>query len=176
MAGRRVVRNGAVWTPGGPNDKVQQVLALDPGERHTGMATWTVGNREPCLTREEMKAHVAYGEVKAREVDTEKVMPLYEKIVPKVGVVVIEAYRLYPDKAEAQSYAAMGTSELIGAMRWVAHRAGTPVVMQPAAIKNVTRKQCKARSVPLVHRSVHAQDAMLHLWYFLLREELDGDW
>ena len=131
------------------------IIAVDPGSAHVGVAVWT-----------------AHGGAKAKEVAAEKFLPIFAKIVVRADAVVIEKFVLYPSKARAQSWSPMATSEMIGAMRWIAREKGVLVAMQGADIKIPTRRQCVARGINVKHKSPHAADALLHLYYFLLRHEL----
>lgn len=132
------------------------VIAVDPGGAHVGVATWHGGE-----------------EIDATEIDAEMWLPIFARAVLRADVVVIEKFVLYPSKAASQAWSHMATSEMIGAMKWIAHRAEVPVVEQGADIKNPTRRQCKARNLKWKdNKSGHASDALLHLQYYLIRNEL----
>jgi len=132
------------------------VIAVDPGGAHVGVATWHGGE-----------------EIDATEIDAEMWLPLFRRMIKSADVVIIEKFVLYPGKASAQSWSPMTTSEMIGAMRWIAAEATVEVVMQGADIKNPTRRQCKARHIQWKdNKSGHASDALLHLQYYLTRNEL----
>ncbi len=134
----------------------KQVIAVDPGDAHVGVAVWRKGT-----------------DLKASEVDADKWLALFAKLVHSVDVVVIEEFRLYPSKAKAQAWSPMATAEMIGAMKFITSQAGKPVVLQGADIKIPTRRQCKARGLRWKdNKSGHASDALLHLQYYLLRHEL----
>ena len=131
----------------------QNVLAVDPGAAHVGVA----------LIRE--------GGINAIEYPAKHWLVAFEEIVDQFDVVVIEKFVLYPHKAAAQSWQAMTTSELIGAMRWIASKAGVEVVMQGADIKIPTRRQCQARNIEWKNKSKHASDALLHLHFYLMHNK-----
>ena len=133
----------------------QNVLAVDPGAAHVGVA----------LIRRER--------ISAKEYPAKHWLTAYEEIIDQfdVDVVVIEKFVLYPHKAAAQSWQAMTTSELIGAMRWIASKAGVKVVMQGADIKIPTRRQCQARNIEWKNKNKHASDALLHLHYYLMHNK-----
>jgi hypothetical protein len=131
------------------------ILAVDPGDKHVGVATWR------------------NGVVSADEVDAEFWLKQFISIINTLELVIIESFVLYPGKASAQSWSQMKTSEMIGAMKWIAFQAAVPVVMQGANIKKPTRAQCKARRIDVSNSSNHAQDAILHLHYYLLRNNLE---
>lgn len=135
---------------------ITSIFAVDPGGAHVGVATWKTGE-----------------ELKATEIDAEKWLPLFERMIKSADVVIIEKFVLYPGKASAQSWSPMTTSEMIGAMKWIAQKAGAEVIMQGADIKNPTRRQCKARNLKWKdNKSGHASDALLHLQHYMIRNEL----
>ena len=138
-------------------DPGRSVLAVDPGDKHVGAATW----------------HAATLTTASKEYDADVWLPLFAKIVKRVDLVIIEKFVLYPNKASAQSWSPMLTSEMIGAMKWIALQANTSIIMQGADIKIPTRRQCKARGISIKTKSIHASDALLHLHYFLLRNDLE---
>lgn len=129
------------------------VIAVDPGSAHIGVA----------ISRK--------GHISAREYPAKHWLVAFEQIVREFDVVVIEKFVLYPHKAATQSWAPMATSEMIGAMQWIALTAGCEVIMQGADIKIPTRRQCKARGLLWKNKSIHASDALLHLQYYLLRNK-----
>ena len=133
-----------------------RVIAIDPGDKHVGVV------------------HNLNGHVTAFEYDADVWLISFEALLRcEVDVVVVEAFRLYPDKAQSLSRSRMKTSEMIGAIKWIASKAGCRVVEQGAAIKTPTRAQCKARGIDIVDSSTHAQDALLHFYYYLLRNKLE---
>lgn len=140
------------------------VIAIDPGDVHVGVAMW-------LHQAERVRAHeIAAG--------NDAIYQIQSAITRRIEAgstvhLVIEEFRLYPNKAGAQSWSPMKTAEMIGALKWIAHITGTPVFMQGAAIKNVIRRQCKARGIKVRSGvSDHADDAVLHMWYHLLNQEL----
>ena len=131
------------------------IIAVDPGDKHVGVATWQDGV------------------IAAEEVDAEFFLPQFNIIAPDLDQVIIESFVLYPGRATAQSWRPMQTSEMIGAMKWIARQAGVPVTMQGASIKIPTQHQCKARGITVKHHSIHAADAMLHLHCYLLKNKME---
>ena len=91
--------------------------------------------------------------------------------MPMIDVLICESFVLYPGAAGAQSWQAMETSELIGATKWLAQKHDTEIVMQGASIKIPTRAICYARGITWKSDTIHANDAMLHLQHYLLKEE-----
>jgi hypothetical protein len=120
--------------------------------------------------------------VKAREVPAEYAVTFINKMLITerqlhVDVrLVVEEFRLYPGKAKALSWSPMLTAEMIGALKWVAEQQGVVVVMQGADVKVPTRRQLKARGiVPYSREGGHANDALLHAYHFILKNELLED-
>jgi hypothetical protein len=97
--------------------------------------------------------------------DLEKLMPLK---------VVIEEFRLYPDKAAVQGYSQLKTVEVIGVVRYLCAVSEIELIEQGASIKKPARSQMAARGVEneAVKQGAggHCADAVLHGWYFLSRE------
>ena len=137
-----------------------RVIAVDPGDKHVGVAVWSDnGDREAyTVSSPEAVDHVRH----LLEVGDEGEV-----------VLVIEEFRLYPGKDKPQAYSQMETSEMIGALKYVARRVGVEVVEQGAYIKTPTRKQLQARGIVHTGDTVHAKDAELHLIHYCLKE---GKW
>lgn len=131
-----------------------KVVAIDPGDRHVGFASWFKLER------------LVY------EVNAEEAVSRLEQILRRGDMLILEEFRLYPHHAAAQSWSPMETSQMIGAMKLVAKQKGANVREQGASIKKATRRQLKARGIKQVGEGTHARDAELHLLHFLLREGL----
>jgi len=134
-------------------------VAVDPGDRHVGIAVWALTD----TTAWETDAEFAVDEIAEL---------LKTWSLPSRKVLVVEEFRLYAGKAQAQSWSPMETSQMIGALKWVAKECGVEVVEQGAGIKKPTAAQLKARGVMLRGRGGHARDAELHLWHYLLKEKI----
>lgn len=142
------------------------VLAIDPGDKHVGLAWALLGKDERyeglhMIDRE--AEYVEADEALGYVVDT---FCCYGD--PKV--MVIEEFRLYAQQAMSQSWDEMGTSEMIGALKYIAKKHDFEVVMQGASIKKSIRRQMPARGIQSVAAGVHAKDAELHLMNYLLKE------
>lgn len=80
--------------------------------------------------------------LEARTVDPWECLALIQRqvLLPGATVFVIEEYRLYPDKLQQQGFSSVGTSEVIGAIKWFVMAQEEPerfgVVMQSAGIKD----------------------------------------
>lgn len=138
------------------SETLTSVLAVDPGGAHVGVATWHLGE-----------------DLKATEIDAMKWLRMFARIVREYDVVIIEKFVLYPGKAGPQAWSPMVTSEMIGAMKWIAQEAGVKVVEQGADIKIPTRRQCRVRHLQWKdNKGGHASDALLHLQHYLIRNNL----
>lgn len=80
---------------------------------------------------------------------------------------------MFPDKAGAQAYDNMQTSQMIGALKWIALQHSVQVVEQPAGDKKPIRAQLRGRGIKQRGSGVHARDAELHLLGFILKNNLD---
>lgn len=87
-----------------------------------------------------------------------------------VREVVVEAFRLYPNRAKSQSWSPMETAQLIGVLKYLAGKASVPVVEQGADVQKPMAAQLEARGIELIQAGPHAKSAQLHLWHRLLKE------
>lgn len=134
---------------------MKRLLAVDPGAAHVGWARRT-----------------SRGEVACGEVDAPVALEWFEHTVGHVDVVILEDFVLYGgQRGQAQTWQPMLTSEMIGAMKWIAHKHGVPVVLQGADIKKPIRAQLPARGVTQIGNGTHARDAELHLWNWIFQNE-----
>lgn len=138
------------------------LLSVDPGGEHVGVAQFV---RHPSG---------GWVCVEALEVTPAEFVQLLHRSNLKHTTVVVETFRLYPDKAMAQVGSEVPTAELIGYIKWSLKTRGLPdPVMQPAAIKRPTEGLMKVKG--LKHRAVverqggHAKDAETHGVHYVLR-------
>jgi len=182
-------RSGSAWPiPPPPLDALHsaRVVAIDPGAVNCGMAYFHIDPKDglwmctaadktdpvTCIKRlrsflAETEARLAGGSGGVGEGPT-----LLPPVAYVPGVVVIEEYRLYPDKMAEQALTALGVVETIGGLRWVfkdeADLKVHGLVMQSASIKAAGQRQmAKARLHP-IGRNQHARDAEFHGWYYIL--------
>ena len=144
---------------------IERICAVDPGGEHVGVAIFARGadsnwrcqraaEYTPADFEDWFSQEITYGEFR---------------------VVVVEEFRLYPDKARAQTGSTMPTAELIGVIKYVVRMFGgdTKLVLQPAAIKVPTRSLLREHGIKSVAKKLkaggHAADAELHGWCYLLR-------
>ena len=126
--------------------------SIDPGGVHVGMAWWDDDQLTDCDEYTPMEAMRALEERKPARL-------------------VIEEFRLYPDKAKTLTGSSMETSQLIGAMTWWASKHAF-VYLQPASIKIPTLAYAKKHNIELTKdKGDHAQDAHTHGIHFLIRQQ-----
>ena len=84
---------------------------------------------------------------------------------------VMEDWRLYPDKLKSLAWDPCRTARHIGALTFMAQLHDIPVIMQPAAIKTRAVKGGAQElfDTPL-HENRHANDAKMHFFYYTQTE------
>ncbi len=127
-------------------------IAIDPGSTHCGTATFCDG---VCIGVEELKPPALF-----------RLLERYDG-----AGVVYESFSLFPWKADAQSFSALRTVEVIGVIKYICKQRGLVAVAQRPLIKAPTKAQLEARGIKLLSRGhgVHCKDAEVHGWYHLLR-------
>lgn len=157
----------------------KRLIAIDPGDIHVGWAEFgVVEGQTRCLDAHEEWRPDQAADALARSIGR-----------GDVGVVVLERFQLYADKAMAQVGSDMATAEMIGVVKflvrvhnedfdakspWSKHR--IELIVQGAAIKKATRAQMKARQIPrLTKPNTHAGDAEEHGWCAILRGGDDAE-
>jgi len=140
-----------------------QIIAVDPGDEHVGIALWRNGILRGAVTVDNQEAmREIYQVARLREAG------------PSVTLVV-ESFVLYPWVATEQTWSPMLTAQMIGALKWEAEVGGYKFVEQGADIKKPTERQAVARGLRHMGKSRHAKDAELHLWYYCLRNAIPMD-
>lgn len=145
----------------------KHLISIDPGGEHVGWARFEDGKLEIVCERTPNEAEEILWEWAEH-------LPLLERT--RDSLLVIEDFRLYPDKAKSLIGSGMPTSQLIGSLRFIARFYDIPVVLQPAAIKVPTEFQMKRRGI--VHAAVqrkqggHAKDAETHGYHHLIRNKM----
>ena len=84
-------------------------------------------------------------------------------------VAVVEAFRLYPSRAKAQSWSTFPAVEVIGVIKFVCQKANVPIVFQNASLAKSIWVDCDQGAI-----NKHAYDALRHalIW---LRRNGNGD-
>lgn len=132
-------------------------LAIDPGDKHVGYA-----HGEDAVERA--------GEWTPDECCENVVLMMTRN---EVDEIVIEEFVLYAWESEKQSWSQLKTSQLIGALKFIAHMFRVPVVEQGAYVKKPTRKQLKGRGIDYVPGSIHSKDAQEHWYYRTIRAKAE---
>lgn len=139
---------------------IHKLVAIDPGGAHVGWCEGLWDGRELMV-------------VDVWEFDPEAAMQRAELVFPHTDTVIIESFRLYPDKAKLLIGSEMETSQMIGALKYLSRHHRCNLVMQPAAIKAPTLSVLKHRGVKLeavrLKRGGHAKDAETHLHHYVVR-------
>lgn len=129
-------------------------MAIDPGERHCGVAWFTEQRGEVTITNvEDTRPDGLYRLLE--ECDTDQV--------------VVEEFRLYPWKMEQQGMKEMKTSEVIGVAKYICSNRGLALVQQPANIKVPTRAIMKTLGLDNPGRNMHMRDAVEHGYHWMFR-------
>lgn len=153
-----------------------RVLALDPGEK-VGWARadiaengdWTNLRHGITPLRDMVLAVHA-----ALTINCEHYDPPLD---PTYDVIVIEDWRLRPDKAHSMIGSSFPSVQFIGAVRLCCWVSGTKLVTQQPSERNLANKPMKALrpdlyelvTKPISHDDGHDQDALKHLWFYTWR-------
>lgn len=148
-------------------EAVVRILAVDPGEAHIGFAYFEDDAKDWHLV------------TSWEETDRWEAIDTIRRYITEedLDFLVVEEFRLYPGRTQAQSWKKMETSEMIGAIKWIvreAQRHGfiVSLVEQGANIKKPTRGVLKGRGIKRMEGTGnHAADAQLHGWHWILRRE-----
>lgn len=159
-----------------------RVLAVDPGDKHVGMAMGLAFARDTAV-RDDLASTLEIGHIDGlNTIDT----------VVNAGWVdrlVIEGWRVYPDKAQELVGSECLTAQFIGAVRhivrkynrWsqqVEDRVAVELVEQSASVQQVARRNLQRLGVARVSlpSEPHALSAELHWHYNVLGQRgLLGD-
>lgn len=132
-------------------------LAIDPGDIHVGYAY-------------DGRGDVIADEWTPREACENITIMMTRN---EIDELIIEEFILYEKDIRKQAWSKLQTSQLIGALKWIAEMFQIPVVEQSATIKKPTRAQMRARGIKHVGTVIHAKDAELHLHYRVLRRRVE---
>jgi len=133
-------------------------LAIDPGEKHCGMAE-AIGFKE----NEMMCGEYTW---------TPKNLLDYlsdSGCVTNYDAIIIEEFRLYPWTAKSLIWSDMPVCKLIGKIEYICEKNGIKVVFQKASIKRLpfVKKELKGKKF----KTQHERDAYMHLVYYLKSKE-----
>ena len=135
------------------------LLAIDPGEVHTGFALFRadVGNDRPWV----WKLRDAWT-IDGRELAEDRIVEMLHDL--PVEQVVIEEFRIYPGQ---NTWSEVQTAWLIGVVLHHCRRLGIPIKRQKAAVKKPTFAILRSRGTPLRGDTQHAKDAEAHGWFWI---------
>jgi hypothetical protein len=149
---------------------LQSLIAIDPGETHCGVALFTISMNEQgepecdCTLTTEHTPEGLFDHLKVWGAMRGNAKGTFD-------VMVVESFRLYPEKMSSLAYSELRTVEVIGALRERCRQESVAFVTQPASVKKATEGQLRARGIALKSRGSggHAKDAELHGWHYWLR-------
>jgi hypothetical protein len=127
--------------------KELHVMSVDPADKHVGMCAWIGG-----------------AIVEAKTITPIEMCAIVENV--QFDMLVIEEFRLYPWMAKNLGFNDMKTSQMIGAMKYLAQRNGTPVTMQGASIKKPAFELMKHNEFELPKGTQHMKDAAAHGYWW----------
>jgi hypothetical protein len=139
-----------------------RIVSFDPGE-HTGFCEANVdGDTFEVVKSTTIVWEERFELVPQLLVGTDK--------APLPDVIVVEMFRLYGHKAQAQVGNDFPSSQMIGVIQTYAHMLNLldKVVLQPASV--MSRVKILDEHAPSLHRSEHARDAYKHLRYYVVTE------
>lgn len=133
-----------------------RLLALDPGQCHTGWAHFLAGEL------------IEAGEIEASGNEGfSRVADLIEAVKPEV--IVCERYRVYPDKALGHTNSELPVAQLIGVIRYVALERGIPIHLQSASQGKFWFDDRRLKALGLYRPGEpHATDAIRHGAHWLV--------
>jgi hypothetical protein len=89
-------------------------------------------------------------------------------------IVIVEAYKIYPNRAMQQAFSTVPSAEVIGAVRGWCYQHKCDIVLQDAAVRKVVPNEFfeTTKFNGLLKGLPHARDAALHLTYYILKHRL----
>lgn len=130
------------------------LIAVDPGEKHVGIARFSQLNGEPYSLNE------AFTTAPQRAIDL--LWLLMER--GAFQHVVVEEWRVYPGHSV---WSTCETAEVIGALRHKARWCNIPFYTLPARVKKPAAGWCRVNQIKSKGDTVHAKDAELIGWAWI---------
>lgn len=94
---------------------------------------------------------------------------------PSLDLVLVEEYRIFPDKLQAHSGKTVPTAEIIGAIKYICAKNGVVCRELPAGVKRTTSAILKGRGlapIKIAHgtpeQREHPKDAQVLYWYYAM--------
>lgn len=150
-----------------PRKATAEVLAVDPGGVHVGVA----------MFREAPDSEYGWECWWVKEFTPDAFVDWLDASILRFDVVVVELFRLYEDTAKSLIGSEMETSQLIGVIKYlVGLRLGVALAMQPAAWQQPTLGILRAKNLRSKAKAEraggHCLSAELHGWAYLIRSGL----
>lgn len=92
----------------------------------------------------------------------------FVEVFEHLDTIVIEDFKLYPNKAKQQFYSDMQTSRIIGGIETWARLKKVTVVKQGANIKDTGYKWIGKKPLPKINSRNHQMDAHVHFMYWAI--------
>jgi hypothetical protein len=127
-------------------ERAYKVGAVDPGEAWCGLSEFLLRPDADGPYQGECVDQSRKGKIVLLRAVTVEPSVLYrelENLVPSLHHLVLERYSLYPWLAREQGYSELLTSQCVGVVRYIAHRADLPVTQQDAK-KNLKEGRARA--------------------------------
>jgi len=139
-------------------------ISIDPGES-TGWALWDSGNLVEAST------DILWDVIDSLcEVSSIRENPELELKFPKIDLIVMEDWALYPWKLKELGWDKCRTARGIGAIELICRVSGIQLVLQPAAIKKgVVAAGAEELFLKPLHENRHANDAIMHGVFYMAR-------
>lgn len=137
------------------------VVAIDPGERWSGVAVERGNEHVPAITH--TMEHERVEDWLCEVLDT------CERERAHV-VVIIEQFKLYATMAATLINDVMLTSQRIGALRYICRQHDIEPVMQGANLQEPGKGYMRQHGIESVAKTAHERSAEAHLWYWWHRD------
>lgn len=131
-------------------------LAADPGKA-TGWATWS---KDGVIT--DMGTVWSHAELD----------DLLSGLPNTIKVVIVEDFKLFRNKAQAQIGSRMPASVAIGKLETYAHLWGARFIKQPSGVKPIAEKLTGKSTKGMDHSKTHVWDAYNHGEYWLIQNKI----
>lgn len=155
------------------NGPILNLLAVDPGDIHQGVAYFEMDCKyNPETERGDWSLILHW----TRDLSVDALEELTE--TASVDAIVIEEFRLYPDKAREQGYSDFKTTQRVAVVDYICRKRGIEFFVQGASIKRLARAygrrsglfphQPRMRDWDFNAPSQHERDAIAHgVWWTL---------
>lgn len=136
------------------------MLSIDPGEKHCGMAYWIDGKLQWTMDLDPPGLY--------------RWLMNHEPTPSETFEVVMEAFKLYPWKSDAQAFSELRTVEVIGVVKFLCEVRKVFCTMQDATIKKPTFGIMRSRGVEVTGNQ-HEKDAVAHGYHRIHRRSTGSE-